>query len=85
MFGVDAGGGAAGEPFDGAVDFGIIETFMNKASVAGDACFGGSAVNVAMSLAHGIREQIHRWLSDAFCRGADGAMVGTDKVSFTSK
>ena len=77
--------GRPGGPFDGIVDFVIGETFTNKASVAGDSCVGGPAVHVAMLLVHGIREKIHRWLSDAVGRGADGAVVGTDEVSFPSE
>ena len=56
MFGVDAGGGAAGGPFDGTVDFVIIKASVDKASVAGNPCVGGLAVNVAMLLVHGVRE-----------------------------
>ena len=43
-------------PFDSTVDFVVIETFINKASVAGDSCVGGPAVDIAMLLVHGIRE-----------------------------
>ena len=45
-----------GGAFDGTVDFVIIEAFINKASVAGDSCVGGPAVDVAMLLEREVLE-----------------------------
>ena len=55
-FGVDAGCGFTWWPFDGAVDFLILEAFIDKASVACDASGGVPAVDVAVLWVHEIRK-----------------------------
>ena len=55
-FGVDAGCGFTWWPFDGAVDFLVLEAFIDKASVACDASGGVPAVDVAVLWVHGIRK-----------------------------
>ena len=51
-FGVDACCGFAWWPFDGAVDFFVLEAFVDKASVACDACGGVPAVDVSVMWVH---------------------------------
>ena len=55
-FGVDAGCGFTWWPFDGAVDVFVVEAFIDKATVAGDASGGVRAVDVALLWVHGIRK-----------------------------
>ena len=55
-FGVDAGCGFTWWPFDGAVDFLVLEAFIDKASVACDASGGVPAVDVSVLWVHGIRK-----------------------------
>ena len=55
-FGVDAGCGCTWCPFDGAVDFLVLEAFVDKATVACDASGGVPAVNVALLWVHGVRK-----------------------------
>ena len=55
-FGEDAGCGFSWWPFDGAVDFFVLEAFVDKASVACDASGGVPAVDVSVLWVHGIRK-----------------------------
>jgi hypothetical protein len=55
-FGVDAGCGLTWCPFDGAVDFLVLEAFIDKAAVACDASGGVPAVDVALLWVHGVRK-----------------------------
>ena len=55
-FGVDAGCGFTWWSFDGAVDFLVLEAFIDKASVACDASGGVPAVDVALLGVDGIRK-----------------------------
>ena len=55
-FGVDAGCGCSWCPFDGAVDVFVLEAFIDKATVAGDASGGVPAVDVALLWVHGVGE-----------------------------
>ena len=55
-FGVDAGCGFTWWPFDGAVDFLVLEAFIDKASVACDASGGVPAVDVSVMWVHRVRE-----------------------------
>ena len=55
-FGLDTGCGFTWWPFDGAVDVFVLEAFIDKATVAGDASGGVPAVDVALLWVHGVRK-----------------------------
>ena len=55
-FDVDACCGFFWWPFDGAVDFFVLEAFVDKASVACGASGGVPAVYVSVKWVHGVRE-----------------------------
>ena len=53
-FGVDACSGVSRNPFDGAVDLFILETFVDQSSVTCDTRGGVPAVDISLLWVHGV-------------------------------
>ena len=53
----------------------VIETFVDKASIAGDPSVSGPAVDVAVVWVRWVREEVHGGLGDTVSEGTGGAMI----------